>query len=489
MKLSAISYQLLKTKYWRSQLFLPGVVAIASLVLFGFSSLQFWLFREGNDLGFFDQLVYLLSQGEAPISTMLSGVHLIGDHGAIIFYPLALLYVIYPDVHWLLAVQAIALALGAVPLYRLSLHNGLGVNYARAVAVCYLLYPAIFNINFYAEFRPETIAVPGLVWAVLAAQQKHWRQFATAILLVLSCKEALALTVIALGIWLALCQKRLWSGLAAAIAGGCWFSFAALYLIPTFRGGEQMAGTWHYESLGTSLTEIALNVITEPRIFLSRALMGDRLFYYGLLIASIVIGLHWRKSLTMIPALPMLGLNILADFPRQRDLIHQYSLPIIPFLFIWLVASLVYLNRHRQRRWLSPRWLILWSLMGWFALAKYGYYWTRYAPLYSNVEAVNGAVELVAAEDRVLTSGYVAPHLSQRSMIALLGENDNWQRIAHNQIDTVLIAKKHLGFDLSPIAATEMIDALRISPKFELVYQQQDVFLFKQKTSLEETAK
>ncbi|MEO1670641.1 MAG: DUF2079 domain-containing protein, partial [Cyanobacteria bacterium J06631_2] len=315
------------------------------------------------------------------------------------------------------------------------------------------------------------------------------RQFAIAILLVLSCKEALALTVVALGIWLALCQKRFWYGVGAAITGGFWFIFAAWYLIPTFRGGHQMAGTWHYESLGTSLTEIAVNVLTDPRIFLSRAFLGDRLFYYVLLITPILIGLHWRKLLTMIPALPMLGLNILADFPRQRDLIHQYSLPIIPFLFIWLVASLVYLNRHHHRRWLSSRWLILWSLMGWFAFAKYGYYWTRYAPLYSNVDAVNGAVELVTAEDRVLTSGYIAPHLSQRSMIALLGENDNLERVAKYKIDTVLIAKKHLGFDLSPTAAAQTIKDLQISAEFELVYQQQDVFLLKQKMNQDQIAK
>ncbi|WP_332984394.1 hypothetical protein [Microcoleus sp. A003_D6] len=33
-----------------------------------------------------------------------------GDRAAFIFYPLALLYKIYPDVHWLLLVQAVALA-------------------------------------------------------------------------------------------------------------------------------------------------------------------------------------------------------------------------------------------------------------------------------------------------------------------------------------------------------------------------------------------
>ena len=463
-------------RHQRSPFFLTVLIALSSLVLFSFSSLQLWLFRAGNDLGFFDQLVYLLSQGKTPVSTLLEGVHLVGDHGAIILYPLALLYAIYPSIYWLLAVQAIALASGAVPLYALS-RASVSVGYARAIAVCYVLYPAIFNINFYTEFRPETIAVPALLWAVLAAKKRNSFQLAIAIIIVLSCKEAMSLTVVGLGLWLII-SKRRWYGLGCIVAGTVWFIFAAMYLIPTFRGGYQMAGTWHYESLGTSLTEIALKVLTNPQIFLSRALAGDRLFYYLLLILPIILGLHWRKISTIIPALPMLGLNILADFPRQRDLIHQYSLPIIPFLFIWLIASIVYLTKHHQRRWLSPRLLIIWSVVAWLALAKYGYFWTRYAPLFSNVAAVREAVSLVEPDARVLTSGYIAPHLSHRQVLMLLG-NANAETVKQHDIDTVLIAYQHLGLATSNTVAEQTIEELLKSSKFDLVYQQQDVFLLK----------
>ena len=463
----------------QSKFFLIRLVAIASVILFGSSSLQLWLFRAGNDLGFFDQLVYLLSRGQSPVSTLLEGVHLIGDHGAIILYPLALLYVIYPSVYWLLAVQAIALSCGAIPLYFLGRKSGLSVGYARRVALCYVLYPAVFNINFYTEFRPETIAVPALLWAVLAAKKKSVAQLAIAIILVLSCKETMSLTVVGLGLWLAIFGRRLSYGLGCMIAGVMWFGFAAVYLIPTYRGGHQMAGTWHYESLGTSLTEIALKVITNPQIFLSRAVASDRLFYYLLLILPIILGLHWRKISAMLPALPMLGLNILADFPRQRDLIHQYSLPIIPFLFVWLIASLVYLAKHRQRSWLSKRILVMWSIIAWLALAKYGYFWTRYAPLYANVNAVRGAVDLVESDAKVLTSGYVAPHLSHRSTLMLLGNDGNVERVAQYDLDTVLIAKQHLGLSTSPQVAEETIKELLESSEFKLVYQQQDVYLFK----------
>ncbi len=469
--------EIVQNRHQSSTLFLAGLVAIASAILLSFSSLQLWIFRAGNDLGFFDQLVYLLSRGQTPVSTLLEGVHLIGDHGAIILYPLALLYLIYPSVYWLLAVQAIALASGAILTYALSRESGLSVGYARAVALCYVLYPALFNINFYTEFRPETIAVPALLWAVLAATKKASGQLAIAIVLVLSCKEAMSLTIIGLGLWLAIFQRRLIYGLSCIVAGVVWFSFAAVYLIPTFRGGNQMAGTWHYESLGTSLTEIAVRVLTNPQIFLSRALAGDRLFYYLLLILPILLGLHWRQISAIIPALPMLGLNILADFPRQRDLIHQYSLPIIPFLFVWLIASLAYVTKYRQRRWLSRRLLIIWSIMAWLALAKYGYFWTRYAPLFSNVAAVQGAVNLIQPDAKVLTSGYIAPHLSQRSTIMLLGNDANREKIIEHDLDTVLIAKQHLGLDISQQAANQTIKDLLESSGFNLVYHQQDVFL------------
>ena len=464
-------------RHQQSTFFLSVLVAIASLILFFFSSFQLWLFRAGNDLGFFDQLVYLLSQGKTPVSTLLEGVHLIGDHGAIILYPLALLYVIYPSVYWLLAVQAIALASGAAPLYALSRASGLSVGCARAIAISYVLYPAIFNINFYTEFRPETIAVPALFWAVLAAKKRNSYQLAIAVIIVLSCKEAMSLTVIGLGLWLVISKRRLY-GIGCIAAGTVWFVFAAVYLIPTFRGGHQMAGTWHYESLGTSLTEIALQVIIHPQIFLSRAIGGDRLFYYLLLILPVILGLHWRKILAIIPALPMLGLNILADFPRQRDLIHQYSLPIIPFLFIWLIASVVYFTKHRQRCWLSPRLLIIWSVVAWLALAKYGYFWTRYAPLFSNSAAVRGAVSLVEPDAKVLTSGYIAPHLSHRPVLMLL-DNANAQTVKQYDLDTVLIAYQHLGLGTSSTAAEQIIKELLESSGFYLAYQQQDVFLLK----------
>jgi hypothetical protein len=184
--------------------YLTWVVGISSLVLFGCSSLRHALFQStALDLAFFDQLVYLVSQGLPPISSLF-GFHLLGDHAAFILYPIALLYKIYPDVHWLFAVQALALAVGAIPIYALSLQSGLSAAYGRAIALSYLLYPALFNINFYTDFRPEAIAPPALLWAIWAGIANRTGQFVIAVALVLSCKDILSLNPSLIIIWAAI---------------------------------------------------------------------------------------------------------------------------------------------------------------------------------------------------------------------------------------------------------------------------------------------
>jgi len=142
------------------------MTGISALVLFACSSIRHTLYQSGVlDLGIYDQVVYLISQGQPPISSFL-GFHHMGNHAAWAVYPLALLYKIYPSAYWLLAVQAVSLALGAVPTYYLALQAGLKESQAVAMAAVYLLYPLIFNVNLF-EFHPEVMAIPvflGVVW-------------------------------------------------------------------------------------------------------------------------------------------------------------------------------------------------------------------------------------------------------------------------------------------------------------------------------------
>ena len=319
-------------------------IAIAAIILFLSSSLRHALFQStAFDLGIFDQAIYLIAQNQTPFSSLMQ-IHILGDHAAVIYYPLALLYKIYPDVHWLFLVQAVALSLGAWPSWSLARLAGLNPEQSRAIPFIYLLYPVVFNINLF-DFHPEVIALPALLAAILAARLNKIIWFCSAVLLVLSCKAVLSLTVAATGLWLLLCEKKQRCGAIGLFLGIAWFAIASQKIIPFFSGSE-VAGVGRYSYLGKSVLEIALNLLLKPQLVLGRFLSFDTLKYlfiltlpviWGLLPFSRKIGLRYLTPL--IPAIPTLAINILSDLPFQRSLAYQYSVPIIPFLLLAVISK------------------------------------------------------------------------------------------------------------------------------------------------------
>jgi uncharacterized membrane protein len=103
----------------KNDLFL--LIGCATIILFICSTIRHILFQSNAlDLGWFDQGVYLISQGKPPIISFVD-YHILGDHIAFILYPIALLYKIYPSVYWLLFLQAFSLSLAASLYISLSL--------------------------------------------------------------------------------------------------------------------------------------------------------------------------------------------------------------------------------------------------------------------------------------------------------------------------------------------------------------------------------
>lgn len=60
------------------------IVGVSTVILLLSSSLRHELFQStAFDLGIFDQAIYLISQGQSPITT-IQGFHILGDHAAFI---------------------------------------------------------------------------------------------------------------------------------------------------------------------------------------------------------------------------------------------------------------------------------------------------------------------------------------------------------------------------------------------------------------------
>ncbi|MBW4614973.1 MAG: DUF2079 domain-containing protein [Desmonostoc vinosum HA7617-LM4] len=452
------------------------MISVSALILFASSCLRHELFNSSGDLGVFDQAVYLISQGKPPILSFL-GFHILGDHAAGILYPIALLYKIYPHVYWLFAVQSFALAFGALPTWYLARQAGLTANQAIPMVIVYLLYPLIYNANLF-DFHPDTIAVPALLWAVLAARLGQVGWFCLSILIVLGCKAVLSLTVAAMGIWLWFFEKRRLYGAIAIISGITWFLIANKVIIPYF-GSEAATLNRHfyrYSYLGNSFPEMTKILLTQPGLILGKVFSLTNLEYLVLLLAPVIWGLSPQEITPLFSAIPCLLLNILADHRSQKNLIYHYSLPIIPFLILAIITGLA-----TRKVWLqNKRAIILWSLVAFLALAKFGYFGSQHLKYLDNWQATREAIALVKTQGNVLTTDLIAPHLTHRQLIKFI--STDFPKIDDlNAFDYILLNVRHPGWSSTSEFATNLIKQVKNQSNFKLQYQRDDMYFFVKK--------
>lgn len=441
----------------------------AAAVLMLCSSLRHSLFQSNAyDLGIFDQAVYMISTGAEPFVSLI-GFHALGDHGAFVLYPLALLYKLFPSVYWLLAVQAIALASGAYFVWHLAVDYGLKRSQAIALGWVYLLYPVVFNANLF-DFHPEVMAVPALLGAIWAARRRHWLGFLAAVVLVLSCKAVLSLTIAALGLWLLLAQRRSF-GFLALVLGVAWFGISTQVIIPAFSGEEAQA-VGRYSYLGDSVLGIVQNLLLQPQRVLSYLFTAANLEYLVLLLVPFIWGLSPRHLLPLLGAGPTLFLNLLADHQPQKDLTHQYALPMLPFFLVAIMAALA-----AERGWLRrPRWILVWATVAWLALAKFGYFGSLYLSRLDTWGPMRAAIAQVQTQGGVLTASYIAPHLTHRPLVTMAEPGS--ETLDLDPYGYVLLNAQHPGWASSPETVQALTARLEQEPNWQRSFEQEGVVLF-----------
>ncbi|BCW92141.1 MAG: hypothetical protein KatS3mg007_0035 [Thermoanaerobaculum sp.] len=445
-----------------------GVAGFA--LLFAVASARHLLFRSGAyDLGWFDQAVFLISSGYEPIVSF-SGSHVLADHAAFILYPLALFYWLRPSVYWLLAIQAAAFATSIVPLRRLCAMAGIEAGNSLLICATFLLQPIVFNANLF-DFHPEVIAVPALLWAVLAARQRRPLLFLTSLVVTLGCKEVLALNVVALGLWLWVGEKNRRYGLSAIVLGTAWFVAAVYWLIPSLSG-KPPASFDRYAHLGNSVPTIVATILNDPWRLAHQLASWGSVRYLLLLVLPVLWGLSVRGLGPLVGAAPTVLLNLMANYPKQRTLNYHYSVPVLPFLFLAIVAAWAKTPPRPSRR----RWVLAWSLLAFIGLANHRYLWRSYPDSLPYLRAARKAVAAVNTAGPVLTTSEFAPHLTHRQHIEITDEASPPEALG--RFDFVLLSTHRPGWRSSPSYVERLRGELAKVPQFRVILEEEGVVLF-----------
>ena len=326
-----------------------GVIAYA--VLFAFAAvLHYAVFQEARfDLGNMVQAIWNTLHGHVLENTTLHGHQnsRLGSHVDPFLILLAPLIWIPSSPAILLALQAAAVASGALPVFWLARKHLDSPRAGAQFAFAYLVYPAT---QFHAftigdGFHAVSFAVPLILYAIWFLDENRLVAFSVVALLAFTTKEELPLAVGCLGIWYAIRRGHRLFGFGVFAAGFAATAFNFLWVIPHFapKGVAPFAG--RYAAVGGSPRGMAHELVTDPAAFLHAVADGHKAGYVALLLVPF-LGLWLFEPLLLLGAVPDLAINLLSSNPNQTTVQFQYTAGIVPFI---VAASVLGASRFRRR--------------------------------------------------------------------------------------------------------------------------------------------
>lgn len=455
-----------------------------------------WFQTSAWDLAIFDQAVFLIGQG-LPAQSSLLGYHILGDHGALVLYPLGWMSRLIPSPSLLFVVQSAALASSVFPLAELARLRGLSRGAIAASLAAILLYPVVFNSAIF-DFHPETLAFPLVVQVLCFLERSKprdgWRVFGL-LVLALTCKLGLALLVLGLGFWVFVQGRRVFGGAIAAL-GIIWFFVISFWLIPHFGGGEAQllrhGSKFGVKALAASASEMAW--IGVVRQLLTQIFSLSSVEYLVLLMLPVLYVLLHRQVgrlfSGLIPFVPLLLLNLAASRPSLKDLVHHYSLFLVPFLISGVQQTLApgRLGLDGYPRWFGLRapWVVMgWSVLAFIVFSRLGFYFGPFQEHFAHAAQLREAMAMVRPESSLLVSNSLAPHLAHRSILSITSPKEV-ERL--NRYDQILLDSSHPGFKSSPPLVKKMRGVIVADPAWRIDFEQNGVWLFSRQAAPREDA-
>jgi uncharacterized membrane protein len=435
------------------------------------------------DLGNMVQAVWSTAHGHPLRMTNLHGdqISRLAAHVDPILVLFTPLWWLWPSPNMLVVVQALALALGAVPVYLLARKQLASSRAGVGFGLAYLLYPATgwLTLN---EFHPVALATPLLLFAFWYLDEDRLLPFAACAVAASLCKEEIALVVAGFGIWYALARRRRLAGALIAAGGGAWAAIAIGIVIPHYNTGAESAFYGRYSEVGGSAGGILDTLFTDP-LRIAEAAFSSRDLRYLLHLAAPLAALCLLSPLVLIAALPELAINLLSATTTQTSIHFHYTAGLIPPLVIAAVfgakrigrravpvATIVVLAAIGGNYWLGP-------IPGWRHVPGGQQFQATAARVSDHDRIATRALKLIPPEAVVSATNTLGGHLSERRRVLSFPflQDATWVAADETQPG---YADRH-----APVPAAVQLAALRRNPDWRLVFQDDGILVFRRTSS------
>jgi uncharacterized membrane protein len=421
--------------------FLPWAAAVALAAVYAALAIaRTEALEAGTDLGVYLQAAWLIRSGEAADLT-LTGNHLLAEHLPLAFYPLAQLTRWVPAVPLLLGLQAISLAAGVVPVWRLARRVAdLRVGAAMALCAVYALHPLVSGLVL-ADFHPETLAVTPLLAASYEALRGRWVRYAVFAGIAVLFNADLGLLVAGIGVLLVL-EGHLRAG-TWSIAGGTGYTAVSLLVVQPQFGRAGLVAPGAFTDYGDSALDVLITMVENPIRVMADIVAEPNVRVLVLILAPLLF-LPLLAPRFLVPAFALQGLYFVADVPDSGPAATRFAIPALVVCFLSAPIALARIGRRSVGRVLVDRRILtalVVAALGFF-LVETGaspydrpWSWTRD----STDAAREAAADLVDDEASVRAAPSVLPLLSERRVIhALARSRDPDPEAAAEGVDVVV---------------------------------------------------
>jgi uncharacterized membrane protein len=466
-----------------SGLLLWGGIAAYAIGFAALSVLRHRAFQTGRfDLGNMVQAVWSTAHGHPLAVTGLRGdeISRLAAHFDPILLAFTPLWLIWPSPDSLLVAQAVAVALGALPVFWLA-HKHLGSEHAGlGFALAYLLYPATqwLTLN---EFHPVALACPLLLYAIWYLDEGRLLPFAIFGLLAATTKEEIGLVVAALGIWFAFAHGRRYAGAAIVVTGLAVALVAIEVVIPHFNRAGSSSFFSRYSEVGGSPGGILKTAVTDPWKVATTAATGRGLGYAARLLLPLGL-IAFAAPLLLVAAIPELALNVLSAAPSQTSIRFHYTAGLIPVLVAATVLGAGRLTRNRTdlASPIATGALVL-ALVSNYVLGAIPLW--RYFPGGQQHQATAAAVtqhdrlaaqalRLIPPHAVVSATNSLGAHLSARRRILSFPFIQDATWVAADETSPGYADR------LAPLPAAVQLSWLRRNPEWRLVFERDGILIF-----------
>lgn len=461
-----------------------GVAAFAAA--FGsLAVLRHRAFESGRfDLGNMVQAVWSTAEGRPLEVTNLQGeqVTRLASHVDPLLAAFAPLWLVWPSPSLLLVAQAVAVALGAVPVYWLARKHLRSEFAAVAFAFAYLLYPPVQWLTL-DDFHAVALACPLLLFAFWYLDEDRLSAFAAFAVPAALAKEEIGFVIAAMGVWYAISRRRLRTGAAIAALGTAWSVVAIGVVIPAAgEGDSDFYG--RYEDVGGSPTGVLETAVTDPGRILSTAFDERGVGYLAELLLPLA-GFWLLAPAALLVAAPELAVNLLSSTRTQTSIHFHYTAGLVPGL---VAASVLGAARVASKR---PS---LATPLGAVAVAAalVANYRLGAVPLWQQVpgaetlqadsyeltehdRVATRALRVIPADEPVSATNTLGAHLSERRRVF------SFPLLAGARWVAVDERRPSLADRLDPPGAQARIAAARRNPAWRVVFEEDGVLVLRRR--------